>query len=67
MTEGRVLAPPWPALMFGVYDILYISGPAGSTVPALVALVLRGTCFSFCRDARRPRPEGRVFTVYHMA
>ena len=33
---GRVLAPPW--LVFGVCDMLHVSGPAATTVAALVAL-----------------------------
>ena len=38
MTEGRVLAPPWPALVLRVGDMFYVSGPACATGPTLVAL-----------------------------
>ena len=38
MTEGRVLAPPWPALVLRVCDMFYVSGPACATGPTLVAL-----------------------------
>ena len=36
MRVGRVLAPP--CLVFGVCDMLHLSGPAATTVTALVAL-----------------------------
>ena len=39
MTEGRIRWPPWPALVFGVCDMFYVSGPAASTAAAYVALL----------------------------
>ena len=40
MTEGRIRWPPWPALVFGVCDMFYVSGPACATGPTLIALAL---------------------------
>ena len=40
MTEGRIRWPPWPALVFGVCDMFYVSGPACATGPADIPLAL---------------------------
>ena len=40
MTEGRIRWPAWPALVFGVCDMFYVSGPACATGPADIALAL---------------------------
>ena len=54
-------------LVFGVCDIVHAPVPACSAVTAFIALVLGRAAFPLRWDAWRPRPPGRILTVYHMA
>ena len=40
MSEGRGAPETVPVLVFGVCDMFYVSGPAGATGPADIALAL---------------------------
>ena len=53
---GRVLAPPWS--VFRVCDMLTLSGPAGTTGPAFVALALSWAAVEALVDDRGPMSPG---------
>ena len=53
---GRVLAPP--CLVFGVCDMLHVSGPAGATGPTLIALALSWAAVEALVDDRGPMSPG---------